>query len=165
METSVPLPRTRATPLPGIGVRYDFTTVEGQRLSVIAHRDGTRSLNGYRGDDPDACVLSLHFTEPEAGVLAGALMSAQHDPKPLHGTDLGLVAERIPLPATSRWNGRPLGETRLRARTGSSIVAVLRGADAIPSPAPGFRLAGGDTLVVIGTREGADSAAAILAQE
>jgi K+:H+ antiporter subunit KhtT len=165
METTVPLPRTRATPLPGIGVRYDFTTVAGQRLSVIAHRDGTRSLNGYRGDDPDACVLSLHFTEQEAGVLAGALAPARHDARPLHGTDLGLVAERIPLPATSWWNGRPLGETRLRTRTGSSIVAVLRGASAIPSPAPGFRLAGGDTLVVIGTREGAGNAAAILAEE
>ena len=81
------------------------------------------------------------------------------------GTDLGLVAERIPLPATSRWNGRLLGETRMRTRTGSSIVAVLRGANAIPSPGPEFRLAGGDTLIVIGTREGADCASAILVQE
>lgn len=137
----------------------------GQRLSVIAHHDGTRNLNGYRSDDPDACVLTLPFTGPEAGVLASALMPAQHEPKPLHGTDLGLVAERVPLPATSRWNGRLLGETRLRTRTGSSIVAVLRGPDAIPSSAPRFRLAGGDMLVVIGTRESTDSAAAILAQE
>jgi K+:H+ antiporter subunit KhtT len=161
----VPLPRTRATPLPGIGVRYDLTTGEGHRLSVIADRDGTRSLNAYRGDDPDACVLSLRFTGPEAGALAGALLPARPDPAPLHGSDLGLVADRIPLAATSRWTGRLLGDTRLRTRTGASIVAVLRGANAIPSPAPGFRLAGGDTLVVIGTREGAASAAAILAQE
>ena len=34
---------------------------------------------------------------------------------------------------------------------GSSIVAVLRGANAIPSPGPDFRLAAGDTLIVIGT--------------
>jgi len=42
------------------------------------------------------------------------------------------------------------------------ILAILRGPYPIPSPAPVFRLAGGDTLIVVGTREGADAAAAIL---
>jgi TrkA domain protein len=137
----------------------------GQHLSVIAHRDGSRSLNVYRRDDPDACAVSLHFTDEEAAVLAEALTPGQRDSRLVDGTDLGLVAERIPLAATSRWNGRLLGETQMRTRTGSSIVAVLRGANAIPSPGPDFRLAGGDTLIVIGTREGADSARVILVQE
>jgi TrkA domain protein len=78
---------------------------------------------------------------------------------------LGLVAERIGLPATSYWNGRVLGETRMRTETGVSIVAVLRRAEAIPSPGPDFRLAGGDTLIVIGTREGVEAAAGILGRE
>jgi TrkA domain protein len=158
-------PRIHTTPLPGIGVQHDLTTQVGQHLSMIAHRDGSRSLNVYRRDDPDACALSLHFTGQEAATLAEALMPGQRDSGLLDGTDLGLVAERIPLPATSRWNGRLLGETQMRTRTGSSIVAVLRGANAIPSPGPDFRLAGGDTLIVIGTREGADSATVILMQE
>jgi len=64
-------------------------TQEGQHLSVIAHRDGSRSLNVYRRDDPDACALSLHFTGQEAAVLADALSSGQHDSRLLHGTDLG----------------------------------------------------------------------------
>jgi TrkA domain protein len=137
----------------------------GQHLSVIAHRDGSRSLNVYRRDDPDACAVSLHFTDEEAAVLADALTPGQRDSRLVDGTDLGLVAERIPLAATSRWNGRLLGETQMRTRTGSSIVAVLRGTNAIPSPGPDFRLAGGDTLIVIGTREGADSASVILLLE
>ena len=161
----MPPPRIRTTPLPGIGVQHGLTTQVGQHLSVIAHRDGSRSLNVYRRDDPDSCALSLHFTGQEAAVLAEALTPGQRDSRLLDGTDLGLIAERIPLPATSRWNGRLLGETQMRTRTGSSIVAVLRGANAIPSPGPDFRLAGGDTLIVIGTREGADSAAVILMQE
>lgn len=161
----MPPPWIRITPLPGIGVQHGLTTQVGQHLSVIAHRDGSRSLNVYRRDDPDACALSLHFTGQEAAVLADALMPGQRDSRLLDGTDLGLVAEQIPLPATSRWNGRLLGETQMRTRTGSSIVAVLRGANAIPSPGPDFRLAGGDTLIVIGTREGADSAAVILMRE
>jgi len=75
------------------------------------------------------------------------------------------VAERVEVAAGSWWNGRVLGETRMRTETGASVVAVLRRAEAIPSPTPAFRLAGGDVIIVIGTREGVDAAAAILGRE
>ncbi|MBG0852045.1 cation:proton antiporter regulatory subunit [Streptomyces spinoverrucosus] len=158
-------PRLRATPLPGIGVQYDLVTREHRHLSVVAHRDGTRTVNVYRADDPDSCAHSLHLTAPEAGALIDALQPSHHSNSLLSTTDLGLVAERIEVGATSRWNGRVLGDTRMRTETGASVVAVLRRAGAIPSPAPDFRLAGGDTLIVIGTREGVDAAAAILGRE
>ena len=154
-----------ATPLPGIGVRYDLTTREQQRLSVVAHRDGSRTLSAYREDDPDACALSMRLAAGEAEALIDALMPTHHSPSLLSTTELGLVAERIELPAASHWNGRLLGDTRMRTETGVSIVAVLRRAEAIPSPGPDFRLAGGDTLIVIGTREGVEAAAAILGRE
>ncbi|SDN45651.1 TrkA domain protein [Streptomyces sp. cf386] len=158
-------PRLSSTPLPGIGVRYDLTTREQRRLSVVAHRDGSRTLSAYRKDDPDACALSVRLTSGESDTLIDALMPAHHSPNLLSTTELGLVAERIELSATSHWNGRVLGETRMRTETGVSIVAVLRRAEAIPSPTPDFRLAGGDTLIVIGTREGVEAAAAILGRE
>ncbi|MER7519645.1 TrkA C-terminal domain-containing protein [Streptomyces sp. NPDC126499] len=153
------------TPLPGIGVRYDLTTREDRRISVVARRDGTRVLSAYRRDDPDECSLSVRLTAGESEALIDALMPSHHSPSLLSTTDLGLVAERIALSSASHWNGRHLGETRMRTRTGVSIVAVLRRADAIPSPGPDFRLAGGDTLIVIGTREGVDAAALILERE
>lgn len=153
------------TPLPGIGTRYDLTTREQRRLSVVAHRDGGRTLSAYRSDDPDACALSLRLSAGEAAALVDALLPTHQSPNLLHTTDLGLLAERIEIAATSHWNGRVLGDTRLRTETGASVVAVLRRADAIPSPTPDFRLAGGDTLIVIGTREGVESAAAILGRE
>jgi TrkA domain protein len=148
-----------------VGVRYDLTTRGHRQLSVIAHRDGTRSLNFYRNDDPDACAEALRLTADESTALVDALMPAHHSPGVLHTTDLGLIAERIPLSGSSHWNGRLLGETRMRTATGASIVAVLRRTGAVPSPAPDFRLAGGDTLIVIGTREGVDAAADILGRE
>ncbi|NBE53780.1 cation:proton antiporter regulatory subunit [Streptomyces boluensis] len=153
------------TPLPGIGVQYDLTTREDRHISVVAHRDGTRTVNVYQAEDPDACAQSLHLTGPESASMIDALMPAHHSPNVLHTTDLGLVAERVELSTHSHWNGRVLGETRMRTDTGASIVAVLRRSAAIPSPAPDFRLAGGDTLIVIGTREGIEAAAAILGQE
>ncbi|WP_086558454.1 cation:proton antiporter regulatory subunit [Streptomyces africanus] len=158
-------PRLSSTPLPGIGVRYDLTTGDSRRLSVVAHRDGHRTISAYREDDPDACDLSVRLTAEEAAMVIDALMPAHHTPNLLSTTDLGLVAERIELSGTSHWNGRLLGESRIRTDTGASVVAVLRRAEAIPSPAPDFRLAGGDTLIVIGTREGVEAAAAILGRE
>ncbi|MFD5743939.1 cation:proton antiporter regulatory subunit [Streptomyces massasporeus] len=158
-------PRLRATPLPGIGVQYDLETREHRHLSVVAHRDGTRTVNVYRSDDPDSCAQSLKLTSSEAGSLIDALKPSHHSPSLLYTTDLGLVAERIEVAATSRWNGRVLGDMRMRTETGASVVAVLRRAEAIPSPAPDFRLAGGDTLIVVGTREGVNAAATILGRE
>ncbi|WP_328685276.1 potassium transporter TrkA [Streptomyces sp. NBC_01261] len=158
-------PRVSSTPLPGIGVRYDLTTRERRRVSVVAHRDGERTLNAYRTDDPDACALSVRLTAGETTALIDALLPSHHSPNLLSTTELGLVAERVQLSALSYWNGRVLGETRMRTETGVSIVAVLRRAEAVPSPTPDFRLAGGDTLIVIGTREGVESAAAILGRE
>ncbi|MEW2493670.1 cation:proton antiporter regulatory subunit [Streptomyces nodosus] len=154
-----------STPLPGIGVRYDLTTREQRRLSVVAHRDGSRTLSAYRKDDPDACALSVRLTSGEADTLIDALMPSHRSPNLLSTTELGLVAERIELSATSHWNGRLLGDTRMRTETGVSIVAVLRLAEATPSPGPDFRLAGGDILIVIGTREGVEAAAVILGRE
>ncbi|NBM17600.1 cation:proton antiporter regulatory subunit [Streptomyces sp. GC420] len=154
-----------STPLPGIGVRYDLTTREHRRVSVVAHRDGGRTLSAYRQDDPDECSLSMRLTAGEAEALIDALMPSHHSPNLLSTTDLGLVAERIELSTVSHWNGRVLGDTRMRTDTGASIVAVLRRAEAIPSPTPDFRLAGGDILIVIGTREGVEAAAAILGRK
>ncbi|MCM1974059.1 potassium transporter TrkA, partial [Streptomyces sp. G1] len=37
--------RMSSTPLPGIGVRYDLVTREQRPLSVVAHRDGSRTLS------------------------------------------------------------------------------------------------------------------------
>ncbi|MEU1424861.1 TrkA C-terminal domain-containing protein [Kitasatospora sp. NPDC005751] len=159
------IPRVRTTPLPGVGVQYDLTTREQRHLSVIAHRDGSRSLNVYRSDDPDACAQAFRLTAEESTALVDALTPAHHNPGLLHTTDLGLVAERLPVEGASHWNGRVLGETRMRTETGASIVAVLRRTGAVPSPTPDFRLAGGDILIVIGTREGVDAAAAILGRE
>lgn len=161
----MPAPRMSRTPLPGIGVRYDLTTREHRHLSVVAQRDGGRVLSTYRVDDPDECAMSLKLTAGEAEALIDALMPAHHSPNLLSTTDLGLVAERVELPSSSHWSGRVLGDTRMRTETGASVVAVLRRADAIPSPAPDFRLAGGDTLIVIGTREGVEAAATILGRE
>ncbi|WP_344264054.1 cation:proton antiporter regulatory subunit [Streptomyces sodiiphilus] len=154
---------TRRTPLPGVGTQYDMETRAGGHISVVAHEDGRRFIGFYEADDPDACRATVPLEPEEAGRLAALIL-----PEPEAGglpdgvPGLDLVTERIPLGADSPYRGRPLGDTRARTRTGASIVAVLRRTGAHPSPTPAFRLETGDTLLVVGTREGVRDLAEII---
>ncbi|WP_328393874.1 potassium transporter TrkA [Streptomyces sp. NBC_00390] len=152
---------TRRTSLPGVGTQYDFATEAGRHISVVIHNDGRRFLGFYGPEDPDACVLSVPLTSEEATALAHLIDAAPTDAVRTDGIDL--VTEHIPVSARSPYSGHLLGDTRARTRTGASIVAVLRRTGAHPSPGPDFRFATGDTLVAVGTREGVDALAEIIA--
>lgn len=152
---------TRRTTLPGVGTQYDFTTEDGQHISVVVHSDGRRFIGFYDRDDPDACLLSVPLSPDEATALAHLIDAAPIDAVRTDGIDL--VTEHIQVTSKSPYAGRPLGDTRARTRTGASIVAVLQRTAATPSPGPDFRLSIGDTLVVVGTREGVDALVEIIA--
>ena len=102
--------------------------------------------------------LACRSTRPRRPRSAQLLIPAPVEP--LHGDiEIDLVTEQIPISSRSPYSGRTLGDTQARSRTGASIVAVLRRTGAMPSPAPDFRFASGDMIVVVGTREGVDAVA------
>ncbi|RDI44680.1 cation:proton antiporter regulatory subunit [Nocardia mexicana] len=152
------------TALPGIGVRKDFEVRSGRRVGVVAHRDGGLDLIISKSDDPDACAAQVPLTTDEAAALANLLgapqlvekLNADHRDMP------GIVTRQLPIGERSPYQGRMLGETRMRTRTKASIVAAMRAGQVHPSPGPDFVLATGDLLVVVGTPDGLDSALAIL---
>jgi CPA2 family monovalent cation:H+ antiporter-2 len=57
-----------------------------------------------------------------------------------------------PLAAGSPLAGRTLAETDIRARSGASVVAVLRGGEVITNPGPESRFMAGDLVGLIGER-------------
>lgn len=61
------------TPLPGVGVRHEFTSGAGRRVAVVSHRSGRRELALYRRDDPDACRTILELDADDAATLAQIL--------------------------------------------------------------------------------------------
>jgi TrkA domain protein len=146
--------------LPGVGSRYDLTTEAGRHLSVVAHQDDRRILASHALDDDDACRDSPAFTPRETTAPARLLTPGPVAHLQQH-IGMDLVTERIPVTERSPYAGRPLCATQARTRAGASVVAVLRRTAAFPSPAPDFRFAIGDTLVV-GTREGADAVAELV---
>jgi TrkA domain protein len=164
--TSVPVTiRIEKVDLPGIGVRHDLVTEGGRRLGVVAYRDGDRELAIYDRDDPDACRFSLPISDDEAEALSdlfGASVAISRLTKLTDETD-GLYTEKIELPSGSPFVDKTLGDTKTRTRTHVSVVAIIRDRKVIPSPTPSETLREGDVIVTVGTREGLDAAARLIA--
>lgn len=156
--------RIHETSLPGVGVRYDFETVDGQRVGVVHHRTGRREVFVCAAGDPDSVAVSVNLSEDEARSLVDALGGSQVV-KSLSGLQQqieGLAIDWLEVEPETRYAGRTIGDTHMRTRTGVSIVAVLRGEQPHPAPGPDFVIQPDDTLVVVGTAEGISSAAGIL---
>jgi CPA2 family monovalent cation:H+ antiporter-2 len=59
----------------------------------------------------------------------------------------------VALPPSSPLVGRTIGELGIRARTGASIVGIIREGSFSPNPDPEFRLMSGDAVGLIGNSE------------
>lgn len=156
--------RIDETKLPGVGMLHSFVTSSGRRVGVLAHRSGYRELLVYDDHDPDACRVSVRLDEDDSHTLAellGAAQFAAHIAE-LQQSVEGLTIDWLPVQPGSPYAGREIRHTRLRERTGVSIVAVVRGDQTFPSPGPEFRLEAGDTLVVVGTPGGIQQAVKLL---
>lgn len=150
--------------LPGVGVRYEFETADGNRIGVISHRSGLREVYAARGEDPDEFKRVLGLSPDDARTLAellGATRVSQQLSE-LQQRIEGLAIDWLPVRSDSPYAGRPIGETQMRSRTGVSVVAIVRGEDAVPAPGPGLEVHSGDYLVVVGTARGIEEAVALL---
>ena len=150
--------------LPGIGTRHDVITESGRRIGVVSHRTGKRELALFAVDDPDAASDSVELDDAEASALADVLGASVMlgQLAGIREQAAGLATEQLLLPPSSPYAGRLLGDTKARTRTSASIVAIVRGADVIPSPTPNTPLEAGDTLIAVGTKPGLDALSRLL---
>ena len=56
--------------LPGVGVRHEYTTAEGERIGVLSHRSGRHEIVVYDRDDPDRSRAVLHLSADDTSTLA-----------------------------------------------------------------------------------------------
>ncbi len=142
--------------LPGVGLRYEFTSRKGDRIGIIARRSGDFDVVLYPRDDPDQARPVFRLTDEEADAVAqilGAPRIAERFTQ-LTREVPGLEAGQAVVSPDSPFVDRPLGETRARTRTGASIVAIVRNKDVLASPGPAEVLRARDVLIVIGTGDG-----------
>ena len=154
----------REVKLPGLGMRYEFTTQEGKRVGVVSHRSGRKELYFAHPDDPDAFKRMLGLNDEDARTLA-ELLGGSRIAEELAGLQQrieGLAIDWLPVREDSPYVGRTIGEARVRTRTGVSIVALLREDQAVPAPGPDTEIASGDYLVVVGTTRGIEEVVELL---
>jgi TrkA domain protein len=142
--------------LPGVGLRYEFTSHKGDRIGIIARRSGDFDVVLYAADDPDQARPVFRLTDEEADAVAQILGAPRIAER---FTELtrelpGLEAGQVQIQPDSPFVDRPLGDTRARTRTGASIVAIVRDENVLASPGPAEVLRARDVLIVIGTEEG-----------
>ncbi|WP_238016190.1 cation:proton antiporter regulatory subunit [Dactylosporangium sp. AC04546] len=152
------------TDLPGIGTSYVVTTGRGRRIGIVSHRSGRRDLVIYDEEDPDTSIVSVALSADEANAIAEYLGTARivEQLAQMQRQVAGLVTEQLVIAPGSPYDGRTLGDTRARTRTGASIVAVVRGNAVTASPRPDFGLLAHDLVVVVGTAAGAEGVATLL---
>ena len=142
----------RETRLPGIGVKYVLRTAAGNRVSVILHNDGKRELYYHeRGDDDPRAVIELD--DDEARQLAAIVGGAYERPKIVEDLEMALgelTIEWVHVPDTSPAIGHTLAECGFRARSGITVIAILREPEPIAGAQPHDVIKRGDTLVTVG---------------
>lgn len=155
----------RETKLPGVGVRYEFTTHIGEDVGVIVHHDGRRELVVYEEADPDACSSVVNLSESDTQTL-GEILGVSHVSQTVaavrHEIE-GLAIEWIDVPSHSGAVGTTIADGAYRTATGASIVAVLHGGETVPAPGPEFQFSAGDVAVAVGTLEGLATLRTLLA--
>jgi TrkA domain protein len=112
--------------LPGIGLRYEFTSSEGRRLGIVArHREGDFELVADDRRDPDQSRLLLRLTAEEADMVAEILGAPR-------------IAERF-ADLTKEVPGLSAGQIRRRPGPGWGDLGLLfrncRSAAGRPGPA------------------------------
>jgi K+:H+ antiporter subunit KhtT len=143
----------RETRLPGVGVKYSVATARGGRIAVILHNEGLREIYYFRhaGDEDPTAVIQLE--DDEARQLGAVIAGAYDRPKIVEELEMAfgeLAIEWVPVPDGSPAIGKTLADCGFRARTGITIIAILREPEPVAGAQPGDVIQKGDTLVTVG---------------
>jgi TrkA domain protein len=142
----------RETRLPGVGFKFTFSTDRGDRIAVILHNHGLREIYFYRRDAEDPTAV-IDLDDEEARQLGAVLGGAYERPRIVEELEMALgelTMEWVPVPDTSPAIGKTLAECAFRARTGVTIIAILREPESVSGAQPSDVVQKGDTLVAVG---------------
>src|ERR671934_2167080 len=143
----------RETRLPGIGTKFTLRRDDGGRLAVILHNDGRRELYFFRHADDEEPRAVIALDDDEARQIGAVIGGAYERPKIVEDLELALgelLIEWVPVPDSSPWLGKTLAECGFRAKTGITVIAILREPEPVSGARPDDVILPGDTLVTVG---------------
>jgi len=141
------------TRLPGIGIKYVLRLDGGARLTLIQHNDGLREIYYFARPHDDEPRAVIRLDDDEARSLGALLGGAYERPKIVEDLEMALgelLIEWVPVPDTSPLIGKTLAEAGFRARTGITIIAILREPEPVTGAQPNDVIQQADTLVTVG---------------
>lgn len=152
------------TRLPGVGIRFDFTTRDGEKVVVVNHHSGRCEVLVCTSEDPDACHAVLRLAKEDARALAEVLGQSQvtEEVTTMRLSPQGLTIDWLPVDEKAHCAGCTLYDIEHQDEAAASIVAVIRDETTIPAPPSTFALLPGDIAVVVGTPEGVEALAYLL---
>ncbi|MFC3958548.1 cation:proton antiporter regulatory subunit [Halovivax cerinus] len=142
--------------LPGVGKKHEVELEGDARLVIITHNTGKREL--YRKESADAdgekvAELSDRLARTVGTILEGAYFQPVETKQVETLLSDETLIEWYNVDDDAELVGQSLAESRVRERTGVSVVAIQRDDDVLSPPEPDTVIEAGDTVVVVGERE------------
>jgi TrkA domain protein len=146
--------------LPGVGKKFEVDLDDGSRLVIVTHNTGKREV--FRRPSPDSDSEKLfELSDTLARQVGTILEGAYFQPVRSQAIETVLgddtLIEWVQVEDDSPLAGKTLAEAGVRQRTGVSVLAVQRGEETITNPGADTEIRAGDTLIVVGSREGCRS--------
>lgn len=148
--------RIKTSDLPGVGKRYTFSTAQGEQLVVILHHSGHREIFHFHDQDQDEPDFSLNMTDEEARQFGTLLLGVDYQPVADDRMELLLKNVRIDwikVRPQSFLAQQKIIDSRIRTRTGTTVIGIQRGEHMIGSPDIEEVIQPGDVLMAIGNRD------------
>ncbi len=150
MSPEQPAPPPEPERLPGVGQRLDLVDDDGRPVTVVRRKDGTVEL--HAGD-------AHTYLPPTQARALGALASGHFRMAPglferTEGVLGGIDFDWVTVPEGAWAAGLSIKDLALRQRTGTTVVAILRGSIPILVTDPDQRIEVGDELVIVGQPDG-----------
>src|ERR1043165_4847049 len=76
--------------LPGVGRKFQVETLDGDRLVIVIHDDGTRELYHFKRKELDRAASVLRLSDGEARQIAGIIGGLTYVPRRLPTAEIVL---------------------------------------------------------------------------
>ncbi|PWT83433.1 MAG: potassium:proton antiporter [Acidobacteria bacterium] len=152
--------------LPGIGRKFQIETMDGDRLIVVIHDDGTRELYHFTRKNLDRPASVLRLSDGEARQIAGIIGGLSYVPRSLPIAEVileDLVLEWFTVQPGSACIGKTIRDLQIRTATGASIVSIIEPDQTKrTNPESDTLLNEGATLIIAGDRRTINAAKRLL---
>jgi TrkA domain protein len=154
--------------LPGVGRKFQVETLDGDRLVIVIHDDGTRELYHFKRKELNRAASVLRLSDGEARQIAGIIGGLTYVPRSLPMAELilgDLVLEWFKIESGASCIGKTIHDLHVRTVTGASIVSIVE-ADQTKrtNPEADTVLNEGATLIVAGDRRTINSLKRLLVE-